>query len=194
MVIKYQLTFEDMLAFQKNVIKNVSYHKKRSKIFWGLLILFVLFLVTTITGIVLPPELYFTNFSLYAGVSIGTGTLAALGSAPFLKKSYAAMALWQYRSFARRSKNRKWPRMMTLTINAKGIQVSSEESRVQGNVQIDWKAIYKVNENQDCIYLYIEENDAIIIPKRHRATSLEEWVELHKTLERYLDIPFQNLT
>lgn len=184
MIIKYQLTFEDDMALQKNFIKNADCHKRREKLSFILAELTVFFAGMVLIAIFLPQDI---NLALFCGISIGAGILTALLLAPFIKKIYTPVTLWQYRILLKKRKDINWPRNVTLNLNEKGIEICSAHNKVKGNVQVAWESIKKVNEDENHFFLYFEESEAFIIPKSNYILSEAEQGMLRSRLKNQLN-------
>lgn len=160
MIIEYQITLEDFMALQKDLIKNTVYHKRRQKLAFILTELTVFFLGFTFAALFLPQTI---SLAVFCALAIGAGILLALLLAPFIKKIYTPITLWQYRLLLRKDKN--WPRNHTLHLHESGIDLSSVHNKVKGNIQFDWESIEKVSEDEKHFFVYVEESEAFIIPK-----------------------------
>lgn len=187
MIINFQLTYEDHLALQRNAIKNVKYHRKREKQFLLILTVIVGSIAMYFASVTLTTSLYYESPTLYNSVVVIAGVLSVLILLPIIKKLYIPMIIWQYKSMTKRNAEKKWPINMMLTLNEKGVEVNSERNQVKGRFLIDWEAIQKVGEDENRFYLYFEDNDAVVIPKKWGVTNQEDQDALQKTLKYYLN-------
>lgn len=183
MIIKYQLTFDDLISLQKNLIENTTFHQKKKK---NLLIYTeILAFVYGFASIVF----FFPRtipFAIFCSIAVATGIVFAILLRPLLKKMYLTIAMRQGRHFLK--KNKSWPRNVILNLHESGIDLSSERAKVSSTLKFDWESIEKVREDEGHLYLYYQESEAIIIPKSNTGLTLTEENELKRLIRNHLSI------
>lgn len=187
MILRFQLSYEDILALQKNILKNGEYHRKREKQLIIILTVIIGSLSMYFGSLFLTISLYYENPNLYNILVILTGISSALIFLPIIRKLYAPIVIWQYKSLTKKNSNKKWPVNMTLTLNKQGIEVNSNRNQVRKNFIVNWEAFHKVGEDKKRFYLYFDENDAVVIPKTWNNSTQDEQIELQKNLKYYLN-------
>lgn len=187
MILRFQLSYEDILALQKNILKNGEYHRKREKQLIIILTVIIGSLSMYFGSLFLTISLYYENPNLYNSLVILTGISSVLIFLPIIRKLYAPIVIWQYKSLTKKNSNKKWPVNMTLTLNKQGIEVNSNRNQVRKNFIVNWEAFHKVGEDEKRFYLYFDENDAIVIPKTWNNSTQDEQIELQKILKYYLN-------
>lgn len=187
MILRFQLSYEDILALQKNILKNGEYHRKREKQLIIILTVIIGSLSMYFGSLFLTISLYYENPNLYNSLVILTGISSVLIFLPIIKKLYAPIVVWQYKSLTKKSSNKKWPVNMTLTLNKQGIEVNSNRNQVRKNFIVNWEAFHKVGEDEKRFYLYFDENDAVVIPKTWNNSTQDEQIEMQKILKYYLN-------
>lgn len=187
MILRFQLSYEDILALQKNILKNGEYHRKREKQLIIILTVIIGSLSMYFGSLFLTISLYYENPNLYNSLVILTGISSVLIFLPIIKKLYAPIVIWQYKSLTKKSSNKKWPVNMTLTLNKQGIEVNSNRNQVRKNFIVNWEAFHKVGEDEKRFYLYFDENDAVVIPKTWNNSTQDEQLEMQKILKYYLN-------
>lgn len=187
MILRFQLSYEDILALQKNILKNGEYHRKREKQLIIILTVIIGSLSMYFGSLFLTISLYYENPNLYNSLVILTGISSVLIFLPIIRKLYAPIVIWQYKSLTKKNSNKKWPVNMTLTLNKQGIEVNSNRNQVRKNFIVNWEAFHKVGEDEKRFYLYFDENDAVVIPKTWNNSTQDEQIELQKILKYYLN-------
>lgn len=187
MILRFQLSYEDILALQKNILKNGEYHRKREKQLIIILTVIIGSLSMYFGSLFLTTSLYYENPNLYNSLVILIGISSVLIFLPIIKKLYAPIVIWQYKSLTKKNSNKKWPVNMTLTLNKQGIEVNSNRNQVRKNFIVNWEAFHKVGEDKKRFYLYFDENDAVVIPKTWNNSTQDEQIELQKNLKYYLN-------
>lgn len=199
MIIKYQLTFEDFIALQKDFIKYSKYH--RTKHNFTILVLYAMaFSGGFLATILALPRTISANFHL--SLAVGIGILLAILLTPFIKKYYDFVTLKQYRYLLRNDK--RWPRDITLHLHEKGIDMSSVHGeimgsdkrpaygKINGKNEVAWGSILELNEDEDRLFLYFDAREAIIIPKSEPILSKAEQEMLRKLLKQHLSSDIVN--
>lgn len=186
MILRFQLSYEDILALQKNILKNGEYHRKREKQLIIILTVIIGSLSMYFGSLFLTTSLYYENPNLYNSLVILIGISSVLIFLPIIKKLYAPIVIWQYKSLTKKNSNKKWPVNMTLTLNKQGIEVNSNRNQVRKNFIVNWEAFHKVGEDKKRFYLYFDENDAVVIPKTWNNSTQDEQIKMQKIVKHYL--------
>ncbi|TCI20443.1 YcxB family protein [Exiguobacterium sp. SL-9] len=181
MTITYQLTPEDFISLQKDLIKNTNYHKRRSKflLIYTELLAFAYGFAAVVWFF--PRVISFTAFVL---VAIASGVLVMLLLYPLLRKMYPPITL--RKSMVQLKKMGGWPRTVTVKLDDSGIEWTSDNPRSKGMLQIPWESIDKASQDEKHLYLYFQEADAIIIPKKINGLDSIEQSELERLLNPYM--------
>ncbi|WP_214807388.1 YcxB family protein [Exiguobacterium sp. s102] len=183
MIIKYQLTFEDLMSLQKDLIENTKYHKKRRKFLLIYTEILAFFYGFTSILYFLPRTI---PFAIFCSIAVAVGILFAILLRPLLKKMYLPIAMRQGRYFLK--KNSSWPRNVTLNLHEAGIDWNSDDGKLNRTLKLAWESIEKVNEDENHIYLYYQKSEALIIPKNIRVLSLTEQNEFKQLIRNHLNI------
>lgn len=180
MTITYQLTLEDFISLQKDLIKNTNYHKRRSRFL--LIYTELLAFAYGFTAVVyfFPRDISYMSFVL---VAIAGGVLVMLLLYPLLRKMYPPITL--RKSIIQLKKIGGWPRTITVKLDDSGIEWTSDNSKSKGMLQIPWGSIDKASQDEKHLYLYFQEADAIIIPKKINGLEPFEQSELERLLNLY---------
>lgn len=186
MILRFQLSYEDILALQKNILKNGEYHRKREKQLIIILTVIIGSLSMYFGSLFLTTSLYYENPNLYNSLVILIGISSVLIFLPIIRKLYAPIVIWQYKSLTKKNSNKKWPVNMTLTLNKQGIEVNSNRNQVRKNFIVNWEAFHKVGEDKKRFYLYFDENDAVVIPKTWNNSTQDEQIKMQKIVKHYL--------
>ncbi|WP_368915774.1 YcxB family protein [Exiguobacterium acetylicum] len=177
----YQMTLEDFMALQKDSIQHSKYHIKRQRRSIVVMDMMVFCCGFVFTSYWLPQIM---SVVLFLFIAVVGGSLHALLLFPFIKKVYLTITLWQLRYFLK--SDERFPRNVILNIDEKGIKINSIQDQVTNQLQIEWKSIDKVSEDDDHYFLYFEENEAIIIPKQIHDLNKTEQIKLRHLLQTYL--------
>ncbi|WP_211654107.1 YcxB family protein [Planococcus alpniumensis] len=190
MQIQYQLTYDDVLTFQEYETRYSTRHKIRGGVFHVLITLLVFIVVASIIIILIPILFQFENQPIpYTPIFI-TAVLIALISAPFLKKIYVPVILWQYKQIFKKTKDRRWPRPIAIILKSEGLNVKSVHNGIKEDIDISWESIQKVIDYGDLYFLYIQKREALIIPKKNQTITTEQQEKLRESLKQH----FPNIT
>lgn len=185
MIIKYQLTPEDIIAMKKDSFKKIRFHQKR----FNTPLIAVIFFVYW-SGILLAPFLLEPT-SLDIPFSGLFSILGAIGAILFvmlmmtvISKLYDFVTLSFYRFVLRNDK--RLPRDVTLRFQETGINIHSTNGQSQKNTELAWESIEDISEDGKRLFLYFNEEEAIIIPKSEPILNEAEQGMLGDLLNRYL--------
>ncbi|MFN3367547.1 MAG: hypothetical protein ACK411_14250, partial [Exiguobacterium mexicanum] len=112
MVTTYQLTLDDFLAFQNDMIHHSNQYK-RARGVWLRYMNLPLFALGYAAAFFLVPRPESIGLSLL--ITVGIGLLFALLLRPLLKDLHAPLALWQTRRVL--NKQDTWPKDVTLQLS-----------------------------------------------------------------------------
>ncbi|WP_161568752.1 YcxB family protein [Exiguobacterium sp. SH1S21] len=181
MVTTYQLTLEDFLSFQNDLLLRTDQHN-RSRNLWVIWMQVIAFALGFVSVIFFAPRPEST--SLFLLIAVGMGMLFALLLRPLLKDLHAPIALWQTRRLLK--KNGAWPKDITLQLHDTHVEMHAVRGKVYRTTQVPWKSIFKVNEDETHRFLYYEEDEALIIPKSKARITEVEQSEIDRLLEKHL--------
>ena len=182
MVTTYQLTLDDFLAFQNDMIHHSNQYK-RARGVWLKYMNLPLFALGYAAAFFLVPHPDSIGLSLL--ITVGIGLLFALLLRPLLKDLHAPLALWQ----TRRALNKQdtWPKDVTLQLSDTTVEMHAVRGNVHRTTQVPWTSILKVNENETHRFLYYEEDEALIIPKVKDGVTEVEQSEIERILDKHMN-------
>lgn len=184
MNLKYQTTFEDYMALQKDSLKKTSYHQSRSKITYLALSGIVFFINLIIFNILVPVFFDFLSDNLITLIIFCAAIIPVLLMRPILLKYYSFVTIQQLKSSLKHEK--KWPRDIVLQFHENGIQVHSSYFGVDKEIEVAWESIKVVGEDNDHFFLYYETNEAIIVPKNTPSLTESENTYLSDLIKQHL--------
>ena len=149
MVTTYQLTLDDFLAFQNDMIHHSNQYK-RARGVWLRYMNLPLFALGYAAAFFLVPRPESIGLSLL--ITVGIGLLFALLLRPLLKDLHAPLALWQTRRVL--NKQDTWPKDVTLQLSDTIVEMQTVRGNVHRTTQVPWTSILKVNENETHRFLY----------------------------------------
>jgi hypothetical protein len=165
---KYQLTFEDFMALQKDSLKRSEHHQARYNITTIALAMMVFLFGFIVLHIILPMSLYFYNLYLnsentFKLIVVCLAIIPVILMRPLIGKYYDFVTLRKLKSAYKNDK--RWPRDVTLHLHETGIHVTSSYVSGIKKTDVAWESIKVVGEDDHHFFLYYETNEAIIIPK-----------------------------
>ncbi|WP_215189909.1 YcxB family protein [Exiguobacterium sp. s6] len=186
---KYQLTFEDFMALQKDSLKRSEHHKARYNITTIALAMMVFLLGFIVLHIILPMSLYF--YTLYLNsentfklIVVCLAIIPVILMRPLIGKYYDFVTLRKLKSAYKNDK--RWPRDVTLHLHEAGIHVTSSYVSGIKKTDVAWESIKVVGENDHHFFLYYETNEAIIVPKVIPALNESENRALYDLIVQHL--------
>lgn len=182
MVTTYQLTLDDFLAFQNDMIHHSNQYK-RARGVWLRYMNLPLFALGYAAAFFLVPRPESIGLSLL--ITVGIGLLFALLLRPLLKDLHAPLALWQTRRVL--NKQDTWPKDVTLQLSDTIVEMQAVRGNVHRTTQVPWTSILKVNENETHRFLYYEEDEALIIPKVKDGVTEVEQSEIERILDKHMN-------
>lgn len=185
MQIQYQLTYDDVLTFQEYETRYSTRHKIRGRLFHFLIVLFVFLLVVWLMIQLTPVLFQFENRSTYYILTFGSAVLIALISAPFLKKIYVPVILWQYKQLFKKTKDRRWPRPIAIILKSEGLNVKSVHNGIKEDIDVSWESVQKARDYEDLYFLYIQKREALIIPKKAETITTKQQEKLRELLKQH---------
>ncbi len=181
MTFTYQMTVEDAISFQRELIHHTAEHERRRKA-WMKYMRAILIAIGYVGTLFFPyrPE----STASHVFIAVIVGFLFALLLTPLLNDLYAPYMLRLNRRFLQKSQT--WPKETTLQFYETHVEVHSVSTNIHRTTQVPWESIKKVNEDETYRFLYYEEDEALIIPKAKQGISEAEQLEINRTLEKYL--------
>ncbi|MFD1173012.1 YcxB family protein [Oceanobacillus picturae] len=156
MIATFSITEEDLIAQQKNAIKNTKFHRK-SRIMQ--LIVFIIFVIFTLVVYGFSTS---TNDLLF-------GLALCLILAPVVWKSYEVAIIRRYkRDIVKQHKNKKG----TFTLTLSEEELIKESNNLTEKIQ--WDDLKEFKEDETRYFLYITDLHAITIKKEPDNLSEEE--------------------
>lgn len=187
---KYQLTFEDFMALQKDSLKKSKHHQARYNITTVALAMMVFLLGFIALHIILPMSLYF--YTLYLNsentfklIVVCLAIIPVILMRSLIGKYYDFVTLRKLKSAYKNDK--QWPRDVTLHLHETGIHVTSSYISGIKKTDVAWESIKVVGEDDHHFFLYYETNEAIIIPKMISALNESENRALHDSIVQRLN-------
>lgn len=187
---KYQLTFEDFMALQKDSLKRSEHHKARYNITTVALAMMVFLLGFIVLHIILPMSLYFYNLYLnsentFKLIVVCLAIITVILMRPLIGKYYDFVTLRKLKSTYKNDK--RWPRDVTLHLHETGIHVTSSYISGIKKTDVAWESIKVVGEDDHHFFLYYETNEAIIVPKSNPEMNESENQILHDLINQHLN-------
>ncbi|MDL5378117.1 YcxB family protein (plasmid) [Exiguobacterium mexicanum] len=191
---KYQLTFEDFMALQKDSLKRTEHHKARYNITTIALAMMVFLFGFIVLHIILPMSLYF--YSLYLNsenifklILVCLAIIPVILLRPFIGKYYDFVTLRKLKSAYKN--DTRWPRDVTLQLHETGVHVSSSFKSGIKKTDVPWDSIKVVGEDDCHFFLYYETNEAIIVPKSISSLAESENMAFYDLIEQRLNNDFK---
>ncbi|TCI59068.1 YcxB family protein [Exiguobacterium sp. SH0S2] len=191
---KYQLTFEDFMALQKDSLKRTEHHKARYNITTIALAMMVFLFGFIVLHIILPMSLYF--YSLYLNsenifklIVVCLAIIPVILLRPFIGKYYDFVTLRKLKSAYKN--DTRWPRDVTLQLDETGVHVSSSFKSGIKKTDVPWDSIKVVGEDDGHFFLYYETNEAIIVPKFISSLTESENIAFYDLIEQRLNNDFK---
>ncbi|TCI24838.1 YcxB family protein [Exiguobacterium sp. SH5S13] len=191
---KYQLTFEDFMALQKDSLKRTEHHKARYNITTIALAMMVFLFGFIVLHIILPMSLYF--YSLYLNsenifklIVVCLAIIPVILLRPFIGKYYDFVTLRKLKSAYKN--DTRWPRDVTLQLDETGVHVSSSFKSGIKKTDVPWDSIKVVGEDDGHFFLYYETNEAIIVPKIIPTLNESENIAFYDLIEQRLNNDFK---
>ncbi len=183
MTFTYQMTVEDAVSFQQELIHNTEEQERKRKI-WVKHMQTIPIAIGYVGTLFFPyrPE----STALLVLIAVIVGFLFALLLRPLLNDLYAPYMLRLNRRFFKKSQT--WPKKTTLHLYETHIEVHDVSDNIHRTFQVPGESIKKVNEDETYRFLYYEEDEAITIPKTKQGINEAEQLEIDRTLEKYLSI------
>lgn len=181
MVTTYQLTLEDFLSFQNDLLLRTNQHNRSRKL-WVIWMQVIAFALGFVSVIFFAPRPESTGLLL--SIAVGVGMLFALLLRPLLKDLHAPLSIWLARQQLK--KHDVWPKNITLQLHDTHVEMHAVRGKVYRTTQVPWKSILKVNEDETHRFLYYEEDEALIIPKARDGITEVEQSEIDRLLEKHL--------
>ncbi|WP_369696453.1 YcxB family protein [Exiguobacterium aurantiacum] len=182
---KYQLTFEDFMALQKDSFKRIRLHQIGYTVILTLLISMVFMSAFAIMILILPKSIYLFSETLYFILAACLSILPVIFMRPLFKKFYDTIMIFLYRLLFK--KENRWPRNITLHIHQSGIHLNSSNHQINKNMDVTWASIKDVGEDDNYLFLYYEDIEAIILPKNNPSLTETENKTLYKLVNQYLN-------
>ena len=181
MTFTYQMTVEDAVSFERELIHHTEEHKRRRKV-WMKYMRAILIAIGYLGTLFFPyrPE----STALHVLIAVIVGFLFALLLTPLLNDLYEPYILRLNRRFLQKSQT--WPKETTLQLYETHVEVHSVTANIHRTTQVPWASIKKVNEDETYRFLYYEDDEAIIIPKAKQGISEAEQREIDRILEDHL--------
>ncbi|UTT43865.1 YcxB family protein [Exiguobacterium aurantiacum] len=190
MNIKYQLTFEDFMALQKDSLKRSEHHQARYNITTIALAMMVFLFGFIVLHIILPMSLYFYNLYLnsentFKLIVVCLAIIPVILMRPLIGKYYDFVTLRKLKSAHKNDK--RWPRDVTLHLHETGIHVTSSYVSGIKKTDVAWESIKVVGEDDHHLFLYYEMNEAIIIPQMMTELNKSENRAFHDLIMQHLN-------
>ncbi|TCI62846.1 YcxB family protein [Exiguobacterium sp. SH0S2] len=187
---KYQLTFEDFMALQKDSLKRIEHHQARYNITTIALAMMVFLFGFIVLHIVLPMSLYFYTLylnseNIFKIIVVCLALIPVILLKSFIGKYYDFVTLRKLKSAYKNDK--RWPRDVTLHLHETGIHVNSSYVSGIKKTDVAWESIKVVGEDDHHFFLYYETNEAIIVPKMIPALNESENRILHDLINQHLN-------
>ncbi|TCI24836.1 MULTISPECIES: YcxB family protein [unclassified Exiguobacterium] len=190
MIVKYQMSYEDYMALQKDSLKRTKFHRIKSSILFILLTVMVFLFGIVLSILVLPQSSYLMSFKLYQLLPIFIGILLALVMMCYVKKFYAFATIAKLRFMLRNDK--RWPHDITLNIHEVGIDLTYSRENSDTTTKVIWDSVKTIGQDRNHLFLYYEETEAVIIPTSYNLLGKEKQEILRKLLKQHLNYEFQN--
>ncbi len=191
---KYQLTFEDFMALQKDALKRTEHHKARYNITTIALAMMVFLFGFIVLHIILPMSLYF--YSLYLNsenifklIVVCLAIIPVILLRPFIGKYYDFVTLRKLKSAYKN--DTRGPRDVTLQLHETRVHVNSSYKSGTKKTDVSWDSIKVVGEDYGHLFLYYETNEAIIVPKIIPTLTEAENMAVHDLIEQRLNYNFK---
>lgn len=188
MNLNYQMTFEDFMALQKDTLNRARHHQARSNVVFIALALMVLLLSLILFTILVPLFLGFFSENVRQLIIVCLSFVPVLLLKSTLVKYYDFVTLRQVRSLLKNDK--RWPRNVTLHLHETGIQSNSTYNGIVKNTDIAWEEFKAVSEDDDRLFLYFENNEALILPKTYSSWTETEHMLLRDLIKQHLNHDF----
>ncbi|WP_161566938.1 YcxB family protein [Exiguobacterium sp. SL-10] len=187
---KYQLTFEDFMALQKDSLKRSEHHQARYNITTIALAMMVFLFGFIVLHIILPMSLYFYNLYLnsentFKLIVVCLAIIPVILMRPLIGKYYDFVTLRKLKSAYKNDK--RWPHDVTLHLHETGIHVTSSYISGIKKTDVAWESIKVVGEDDHHFFLYYETNEAIIVPKSSPEMNESENRILHDLINQHLN-------
>ncbi|OAN10100.1 YcxB family protein [Exiguobacterium undae] len=189
MNLEYQMTFEDFMALQKDSLKRIHYHQARYNITFVALSMIVFLLGMIVFTLLVRIFLDFLSENVRDILKICLSFIPVILLRPTLTKYYEFVTIRQLRSSLK--KDKRWPRNVALSFNTAGIQVNSSYNGIIKNTDIAWKEIKQIGEDDDRFFLYYENAEAIILPKKNSTLTESERTKLGELMKQHLNHEFR---
>ncbi|WP_214834198.1 hypothetical protein [Exiguobacterium sp. s152] len=190
MIVKYQMSYEDYMALQKDSLKRTRFHRIKSSILFVLLTVMVFLFGIVLSILVLPQSSHLMSFKMYQLLPIFIGILLALVMMRYVKKFYAFATIAQLKFMLRNDK--RWPRDITLNIHEVGIDLTYSRENSDITTNVIWDSVKTIGQDRNHLFLYYEETEAVIIPTSYNVLGKEKHEILRKLLMQHLNYEFQN--
>lgn len=155
------------MALQQNSIYTLNYHKRRQKlsdVIMSIIVFCFGFLFIKILLVSLVVEELIFPFAVTGSIFL------VLILMPYVKRIYPYVTIWQFRHFLKN--DLRFPINITLFFNETEIVIKSEKDLVLSQKNIAWESIKKLSEDNSNYFLYVEEGEAIIVPKDNNESSI----------------------
>lgn len=189
MKLEYQMTFEDFMALQKDSLKRVHYHQARYNITFVALSMIVFLLGMIVFTLLVRIFLDFLSENVRDILKICLSFIPVILLRPILTKYYEFVTIRQLRSSLKN--DNRWPRNVSLNFQTSGIQVNSSYNGINKSTDIVWKEIKNIGEDDDHFFLYYENAEAIILPKKNLTLTESERTKLGELLKQHLNYEFK---
>ena len=191
MHLEYKMTSEDYIALQKDSLKRIDHHKARYNVTTIALAMMVFLFGFIVLHIILPMSLYFYSLYIHSEhifklIVVCLAIVPVILMRRYIGKYYGFVTIRKIKANLKNDKG--WPRDVTLHLHEAGIHVNSSNNQLNKNTNVTWESIKNIGEDSDHYFLYFEENEAIIIPKRDNSWDEREKQKLQNMLQKYLNI------
>ncbi|MFN4213763.1 hypothetical protein [Exiguobacterium sp.] len=186
MIINYQLTYEDMIALQKEYLKKTRSRRQKKITILIAIIFFVYWIGLFFASLLFKPTSSTSAFyDIISILGAFGGVIFIILMMPAISKISDLVRLLIYRFFLK--KDNRFPRNLILHFQETGIEIHSINHQIEKITKVTWESIERLGNDEHRLFLYyLDSKEGVIVPISDFRISKSEKEELRSLLIQYL--------
>ncbi|TCI24837.1 hypothetical protein EVJ30_13905 [Exiguobacterium sp. SH5S13] len=186
MIINYQLTYEDIIALQKDYLNKTRSRRQKKTTLIIATIFIVYWIGLFLASLLFKPTSSTSSFyDILPILGAFGGVLFIVLMMPAISKISDFVRLLIYRFVLK--KDNSFPRDLILHFQETGIEIHSINNQIKKITKVSWKSIERLGNDKTRLFLYyLESKEGVIVPISDARISKAEKQKLRDLLNQYL--------